>query len=50
MLRLLFGAITHVIIVIVWPFILLSVFRHVKHFKAVYSAQSEAKAYLSTKH
>ena len=32
------------------PFIVLLVLRHVKHFKAVYSAKSEAKAYLSTKH
>ena len=32
------------------PCIVLSVLRHVKNFNAVYSAKSEAKAYLSTKH
>ena len=49
MLRLCFGAITHVLIVI-RPCIVLSVLRHVKHFKAVYSVKTETKANLSRKH
>ena len=50
MLRLWFGAITHVLIVIVGPCIVLSVLRHVKLFKAVYSVNTETKANLSRKH
>ena len=32
------------------PLIVMSVLRHVKHFKAVYSVNTEAKANLSRKH
>ena len=32
------------------PFIVMSVLRHVKHFKAVYSVKTETKANLSRKH
>ena len=32
------------------PFIVMSVLRHVKHFKPVYSVKTEAKANLSRKH
>ena len=54
MLRLCFGAITHVLIVTVVhsivPCIVLSVLRHVKHCRAVYSVNTKTKANLSRKH
>ena len=49
MLRLCFGAITHVIIVIVGFCIVLSVLRHVKHFNTVYSVNTENKANVNRK-
>ena len=50
MLRLCFGAMTHCTYSDCKSWIVLSVLRHVNHFKAVYSVKTKTKANLSRKH